>query len=113
MQYLIYISAAAKLFTDAELKALLIKCRDNNKRNNITGVLLYSEGTFLQVLEGEEDIVGSTFRKIEGDPRHTSIIKLVEENQDERVFPEWSMAFKTVSAADFAELKAFIQPGDL
>jgi hypothetical protein len=77
---LIYISAAAKFFTDAELKELLINCRDNNKRNSITGVLLYSKGTFVQVLEGEEEIVGSTFRKIEGDPRHTGIIKLVEKS---------------------------------
>ena len=50
---LVYVSAARKLFDEAELSALLTQCRANNARLGVTGVLLYADGNFMQALEGE------------------------------------------------------------
>ena len=52
---LIYASSATKAMSQDELKALLAKARTNNQRDNITGMLLYNDGNFLQVLEGEAE----------------------------------------------------------
>ena len=65
MNYLIYISTAVKLMTDAELISILADSRDNNKLKNITGMLLYGDGTFIQVLEGGKKDITDTYHKIE------------------------------------------------
>ena len=59
MFYLIYVSSAIKLMHDDELLLLLEKARENNSRLGITGMLLYKEGNFMQMLEGgKEDCAG-------------------------------------------------------
>ena len=45
---LLYISAANHDFTEEELEALLIKARSNNEKVNVSGMLLYHEGSFIQ-----------------------------------------------------------------
>ena len=75
---LVYVSAAVVKFTIAQLESLLARARVNNARNNITGVLLYCDGNFMQCLEGPIDAVQSTFRRIEYDPSHTGLIRLIE-----------------------------------
>ena len=93
MFYLIYISSATKLFEDAELHALLNKCRENNERDQITGMMLYKSGNFMQMLEGEEGNILSLFEKIKEDPRHKNIIKILSGSSPERSFSDWSMGF--------------------
>ncbi len=57
MIYLVYVSSATKLFSEAELVELLRQARARNSHSGITGMLLYSNGNFIQVIEGEETIV--------------------------------------------------------
>ncbi|WP_083839372.1 BLUF domain-containing protein [Mucilaginibacter paludis] len=52
MKYVIYISTSTSLFADAELEGILTISQKNNAINKLTGMLLYSEGCFVQVLEG-------------------------------------------------------------
>lgn len=54
MHQLIYLSSAAVKFTEDELKGLLIKARKKNLARELTGMLLYIEGNFIQVLEGDK-----------------------------------------------------------
>jgi len=49
---LIYVSAATNRFNPAELRELLRLARLKNQQLDVTGMLLYHEGSFLQVLEG-------------------------------------------------------------
>lgn len=98
MEYLVYVSTAKKMMEDADLLELLTQSRERNLKHNITGVLLYSEGTFMQVLEGERDDVYKIYGSIEQDLRHRNIIKLITGPADQRVFPNWSMAFASVNA---------------
>jgi len=109
MYYIVYLSTANWLMGEGELESILEVSRQNNKDNDITGVLIYADGSIIQLLEGEKDIVMSTYRKIHLDPRHSGIIKLKEGVLTERNFPQWSMGFESVSKinnlADFAELE--------
>ena len=54
MYYIVYLSSASKLFTEDELKEIVDISVKNNTRLGITGMMLYNEGNFIQVLEGEE-----------------------------------------------------------
>lgn len=91
---LVYLSAASNDFSQKELNELLeISCR-NNEANNITGMLLYRDGDFLQILEGEQDSVLSTYNRIHKDPRHHGLLQLDKSEIHERGFPKWSMGFK-------------------
>ena len=62
--YLVYISAASHLYSDAELSQILSTSQLNNSRKNITGILLYHEGSLLQVLKGDKETVTDLYLKI-------------------------------------------------
>jgi hypothetical protein len=113
MYYLIYISTAVKLMNTQELTEILTISRKKNLENNITGMLLYAEGTFIQVLEGTEQDVLSIYRTITMDLRHKNLIKLVSAPLAKRAFPEWSMGFAVIDASKMAELQGYIHPNDI
>ncbi len=95
MIYLVYVSSATRLLTQAELVELLAQSRDKNLKLGVTGMLLYQDGNFMQVLEGEADAVRPLFYgSIMQDPRHHDIIVLDEGELAERQFPDWSMGFR-------------------
>lgn len=78
MQHAIcYISTATKDFTDSEIRELLNKWKEKNSRKNIKGILLFSQGHFFQVLEGEKTNVLEMFYAISKDPRHTGLIQIM------------------------------------
>jgi hypothetical protein len=110
MNYLIYISTSVKLFSNADLTELLLQSRLNNSKAGITGMLLYSKGTFFQVLEGEEEALNIAFEKIKNDPRHKGIIKMKSGTLAERNFPEWSMGFTTTVPNSVSTLPGFVDP---
>lgn len=88
----IYVSSTAGELHADELQSLLLHSRRNNARDGITGMLLYAEGSILQVLEGPADAVDRTYEKIERDDRHRGLIRLVRREISEREFGDWSMA---------------------
>jgi hypothetical protein len=97
---IVYVSASRLPFTPSELEALLAKSRANNQRDGISGVLLYRDGDFLQVLEGPEEAVRRTYARIARDPRHGGVIVLDESEITQRHFGDWSMGFRRVTAAE-------------
>lgn len=104
---LLYLSSAVYKFSDAELIDLLAKARENNDRLGVTGMLLYHDGNFLQVLEGEEATVRPLFDTIHQDPRHQSVIKLIERPLSERQFGAWSMAFRTMDDLPVDQMEGY------
>ncbi len=112
---LIYVSSALKKQSDAELDAILESSVRNNKKNNVSGMLLYADGNFLQVLEGEEAAIDETFTRVEKDPRHHGIIVLERDAIQERSFAQWSMGFRLVNEADILDKPVsyapFFKPG--
>jgi hypothetical protein len=94
MRQLIYFShEKAPLSLNHRLE-LLRKARETNRENDVTGILFYCEGAFLQLLEGSPEKVESTFERIRKDPRHDAITVLIDDKQAAaRLFPDWQMDF--------------------
>ena len=95
IQYqIVYYSEATRQFSEQELIDLLQTANNHNTKNNITGCLIYADGKFIQMLEGEQNLVRALFDKIKQDRRHTNVIVAVEMSVSTKLFPEWAMGFK-------------------
>ncbi len=88
---LMYASRAVPAVDQEELLAILKKSKSNNPAQGITGVLCFSEGIFLQVLEGGRSAVNKLYNRIASDSRHTDVELLSYEEIGERRFAGWSM----------------------
>lgn len=88
----IYSSRAAREFTPDDLDRLLLNSRQRNETTELSGLLLYRSGTFLQLLEGPRKAVWQRFSSIERDPRHTEVVVQSAEPIDQRMFGHWAMA---------------------
>ena len=107
MVSIIYVSSAVELFSKTELVSLLeVSCR-NNSRSGITGMLLYKDGNFMQVIEGEAIEIYELQAKISRDPRHERLITLLEKPITERRFNDWSMGFKNLTDPDVHALPGY------
>lgn len=80
-----------------------------NPRHDITGMMLYADGDILQVLEGPKAEVAGLFEKIKRDARHKDIFVVLDEELYARHFPEWSMGYKKIDAADNASFLQYRQ----
>jgi hypothetical protein len=100
MLSLIYSSVATDTFGEADLAGLLAQSRTANERNDVTGMLLFRNGYFLQVLEGPDAAVREKMAVIKTDPRHTKVTMLLEDLVDARQFPDWTMAFPSDTDLD-------------
>ncbi|RZK79560.1 MAG: BLUF domain-containing protein [Pedobacter sp.] len=107
MKYLIYISTASKIMVEDDLKEILNISQQNNKKNNLTGMLLYGEGSFVQLLEGDADQLDETYNTILTDERHKNVFKLDEGDIEARFFPDWTMGFKVISGQDMSEFEGY------
>jgi hypothetical protein len=88
-----------------QLLALLMQCRDNNSTQGVTGMLLYGNGTFLQVIEGEAAVIDGLVEKIWADPRHAEKKLLHRREISRREYADWSMAFERVSDEAFWDVE--------
>ena len=96
LHQLIYASAATEPFVASKLAELLVKARANNTGLGLTGMLLHNSGSFIQVLEGDHDVVEALYARIQNDPRHTNNRLLFRGAVADREFAQWSMAFINV-----------------
>ncbi len=104
LMHLIYSSAATQAFSNEALAELLARARHKNATLGVTGMLLYVDGSFLQVLEGEADAVDTVFRTIAADPRHTQLVTIIREPIPRRGFSDWSMGHPQVTPEELAEI---------
>jgi len=105
--HIVYVSFAYKALSEKELDALLAGIRKKNEPRNVTGLLLYNDLNFIQVIEGAEKTIHNLFEAIEQDTRHTNIVKLLEESIEKRAFPDWSMGFRRISKKQTSRLPGF------
>ncbi len=105
MYRIIYLSSATKMMSDLELNKLLAQSRIKNAALDITGVLLYFDGDFMQVIEGNETNVKNLYQSIVRDDRHRSIICVFNDHIEHRQFAEWSMGFSKTNYVDIRKIK--------
>jgi hypothetical protein len=99
---LIYTSEAAEGLTESGLEKILAHSRQKNALLDITGILLHSNGRFIQVLEGSCEAVLHLYERIQADQRHEAVRVFSKRHVLEREFAEWSMGFRQLSDRDLA-----------
>ncbi len=107
VRQVIYSSKAVEPFSELELGQLLLEARRKNSAVEVSGMLLYHEGAFLQVLEGPVSAVEAIFSRIERDPRHYRLFVLQRLDVGAREFPDWSMGFVSVNRGLLGQLSGY------
>lgn len=107
---LVYLSHATPFFNEKnDLTNILEKSRENNNRVHVSGLLLYTNGLFIQLLEGDEEHVSETYAKIVKDPRHSDAIVVAKKIENERSFKNWSMGFIAPTESEINEMESFVK----
>jgi hypothetical protein len=92
----IYASAASEQFKLTDLPLILTKAREHNQKAGISGLLLFHENTFVQVLEGPKPSIEGLLKTILADPRHRNVKLLFQKELEKKEFEDWSMGFVDV-----------------
>ncbi len=100
MHQLVYVSSARADLSEDDLQDILCRARETNRTLGVTGMLVFLDGCFLQVLEGRRECVRDLYAKIETDPRHFDAKVLIETEIAKPAFPDWSMGFRKAGRGD-------------
>ncbi len=94
MRQLLYVSNTMPDLSPGVLDDILTASRRNNAMMGITGLLLYIDGGFLQMLEGDELGLRELYGRISADRRHSDPKLMLDREVGERAFAGWSMGFE-------------------
>ena len=97
----VYISEARTTLSPEAVTALAAKSAAKNRLIAVSGLLLYSQGNFMQCLEGEPRALELIYHAISADTRHHRIVRLVDEPTSARLFPNWSMGVLNLDSESF------------
>jgi hypothetical protein len=89
-----YVSRAAGHIGPAETYEIVRGAHNRNRRNGLTGALLFADGHFVQVIEGDPFNVRRRFERIAADPRHHAVTLRLEQPVHERLFADDWMALR-------------------
>jgi len=118
IHYLVYVSQASQKMHPDELTRILESSRDYNRETQVTGLLIYKtsrdgkRASFMQLLEGDQDAVKETFRRISADERHHTKVVLDEGTAANRSFPDWLMGFRNLGNDDLSGFDGFSDLGE-
>ena len=105
-----YVSTARKGLLDSDIEDLMNYIKLRNDFLDITGILIYSEGNFFQILEGQKDVISLVFEKIKRDTRHYNIIKMLDKEINRKTFSEFNFSYTVISNRQSQEqLKQFLK----
>lgn len=100
----VYTSIASLQFEPAGLVEVLEQARTRNAGSGLTGILLFAEGNFFQVLEGTPDCVDALYERILHDTRHRAVTRVIREPITERAFASWTMGFCDIAKVELQGL---------
>ena len=95
---LIYASETAGDLNAQLIAGLLEEARANNNRRDLTGLLLFDHHHFMQVLEGDREVLNELYGKLQRDSRHKHVVLLNFEDIPHRQFGSWAMGYAAVNA---------------
>ena len=99
---IMYSSQATEPMTATDLEKILTDARAGNEARDVTGVLVYVDGVFFQILEGDQAVVRNLMANIKNDTRHQSVKVFYEAQVDVRAFESWSMAYLAPTAQEMS-----------
>ena len=94
MQRLVYTSLARRQMSQRDIDRILMTSRLYNEMAGITGLLVYHEKRFLQILEGPIGELDKIYDRIQRDRRHEHCRLLLRETIIARAFDQWEMAYR-------------------
>lgn len=97
LSYLIYKSVPIENITEKSLLEIAEKSKENNIDHGLTGLLVYGNNAFVQILEGTEQNIETLYKKLLADKRHNNLKVVNKGKLERRHFPTWSMGFRSVS----------------
>ena len=89
---LIYLSRATQHVDRLALLQITAASSERNRARNVSGALLFCDGYFLQILEGEPILLEQLLGIISQDDRHTDVHVVQRKHNVARDFADWSMA---------------------
>jgi hypothetical protein len=95
LYHISYVSTGCDGLRYEHIKEILESSNKNNETDEISGILIYCNKHFFQIIEGEKEKVEELFQKIAVDPRHDNVIKLQSGFIEQRHFETWNMGFKS------------------
>jgi Sensors of blue-light using FAD len=99
----IYSSESATPMQMDDLEEILEGARESNAEVGITGALVYVDGFFLQILEGESEEVLQLMGRISRDVRHEAVTVLRQGEVPAAHFSDWTMAYVSATAEQVAK----------
>lgn len=99
---IMYSSQATVPMTVTDLEKILTDARAGNQARNVTGALVYVDGVFFQLLEGDKAVVRNLMANIASDSRHQSVKVFYEAEVEVRAFESWSMAYLGPTAQEMS-----------
>lgn len=99
----VYCSRAAKGVDEVEVGRIVEEAQRRNLARGITGVLVFGNGVFFQLIEGPAVEIRKLIATLRSDPRHCDVVSLDwSEERRERLYPNWEM--ERVTADDIREV---------
>ena len=99
---IMYSSQATEPMTVPDLEKILTDARAGNQACGVTGALVYVDGVFFQILEGDEAVVRKLMANIASDSRHKAVKVCHEAQVDARAFESWNMAYLAPTAQEMS-----------
>jgi len=100
----VYASSARKPFSSQELEELLVEAREYNRSQQVSGMLVYSGGNFMQALEGTRPALDAVLQRVRASRRHGGVLVMIDEPISQRSFGDWDMAFRKIDGDAFMRL---------
>lgn len=107
MLSLTYLSSTADTLTKEQLDALVRNARAKNEELGITGMMLHSDGTFIQTIERPRESVDALFALIDADRRHRDVFIVRREEIKARSFTAWFMGYREISHDEAESIPGF------
>jgi hypothetical protein len=101
---IVYLCSTTSGVNEHEILRLLKQARIANRKQDVSGMLLYIGGCFLQTLEGDAPMVDAVSGTIFRDKPRLQLTQIAREPIAEREFSEWTMGFATVDPLEAGRL---------
>ncbi|WP_229737240.1 BLUF domain-containing protein [Psychroflexus salis] len=100
-------SNQANVLNEKDVEDLLYQVREKNRKLAITGLLLLIQGKFIQYIEGPPEEIDKVYIKIKKDPRHSDLLLLDKGVLEDRLFSDWSMAYRKIKDSEIENIIGF------
>ncbi|GAK89698.1 hypothetical protein JCM19297_320 [Nonlabens ulvanivorans] len=105
-----YFSDETAPLNEVDMEALFKKSSTFNNAHNIYGIFLHIAGKYLQILEGNKEVIDSLYARILEDSRHKNIYEVFNKKTENLIFKEYNSKFSIVKTTDdLADINDYLE----